>query len=295
MDDGCLTHLAMPADRRIPLMLLTEFTKSTVELVRTVWRNWRLLRALAKRDVSDEYVRHGLSVAWPVLQALFVMLVYLFVFIWIFPSRVDVPPGSGTNAMVYLLSGLVPWLTLNQVITRSLSSVVENSNVVKQVAFPLELLPLKTLATPFLFGLVSLLILLAYAVYVTRGAVIPVYLWGLPLLLCITLPLFVGLTLLLSTIQVFSRDFKEIVSMFLTAGLFIHPILYLPDHVPEIVRPVIYFSPFSYLLFCWQDIMFFGEITRPFAWIVTAALAAIVFVFGARLFLAAKPHFGDFL
>jgi lipopolysaccharide transport system permease protein len=276
-------------------MLLTEFWKSTVELLLTVRRHWRLLRALASRDISDEYVRHGLSVAWPVLQALFVMMVYLFCFTWIFPSRIEIPPHTGTDAMVYLLSGLVPWMTLNQVITRSLPSVVDNSNIVKQVAFPLELLPLKTLATPFLFGIVSLLILVGYAGFVTRGAIVPVYLWGIPLLLCITLPLFVGLTLILSTIQVFSRDFRELVTMFLTAGLFIHPILYLPDHIPEIVRPVIYLSPFSYLLFCWQDIIFFGGITRPFAWMVTTAVATIVFIFGARLFLAAKPHFGDFL
>src|SRR5262249_19753612 len=151
----------------------------------------------------------------------------------------------------------------------SLGSVVNNATIVKQMAFPLELLPLKTLAGPLSFAAVSLLFLIGYGAWVTQGTIVPAYLVGLPVLIALSLLLFVGLSLLLGSLQVFLRDLKEFVGMFLGIGLFLHPILYFPEAVPEFVRPVLYASPFSYFLFCWQDVMFFGGMARPAAWVIT--------------------------
>jgi lipopolysaccharide transport system permease protein len=223
------------------------------------------------------------------------MVVYLFVFTNVFPSKVQSPPGMGTDAIVYLLSGIIPWLALSQIMDRSLTSVVNNSTIVKQMAFPLELLPIKTLAGPLMFAGVSLVFLCAYGAWVTKGLIIPAYLLGLPLLILLSVVLFAGISLVLGCLQVFLRDLKEFVTMFLTVGLFIHPILYFPEAVPAAVRPLIYASPFSYFLFCWQDVMFYGAIMHPTAWIVTAIFAVALFVIGARLFVVSKPHFGDFL
>jgi lipopolysaccharide transport system permease protein len=273
---------------------LTAYARSTGDLLRTAYVQRRLLSALAKRDLSDDYVAHRLSIRWTLVQPLFLMLVYWFIFTAVYPARVQAPPGLATDATIYLLSGIIPWITLSQVMSRSLVSVVGSSNIVKQMAFPLELLPLRTLATPLCFGAVSLVFLVAYAAWVT-GGIIPVYLWGLPLLVSLSLVLYAGIALLLGTFQVFARETREFIVMFLNIGLFIHPILFLPGAVPRAVRPLIYASPFSYYIFCWQDILFFGGVERVWAWCVTAAFAVGVFVLGARLFVGSKPHFGDFL
>lgn len=276
-------------------MLITAYARSSSELLRTVYGQRRLLAALAKRDLSDDYVAHRLSMMWTIVQPLFLMLVYLFVFTEVYPTRVGGRTGLPTDGTVYLLSGIIPWITLSQVMGRSLTSVVGNSNIVKQMAFPLELLPLKTLATPLFFGAISLVFLVGYAAWITNGAAIPVYLWGIPLLLAISLPLYMGIALLLAGVQVFARETREFIWMFLNAGLFIHPILFLPDAVPAAVRPLVYLSPFSYFIFCWQDILFYGGIERIWAWGATALFASAVFLLGARLFVGSKLHFGDFL
>ena len=282
-------------DLRTRRSFVTAYAQSTGDLLRTVYDQRRLLGALAKRDLSDDYVAHRLSLGWTLVQPLFLMFVYLFIFTAVYPARVQAPPGFATDATIYLLSGIIPWITVSQVMGRSLVSVVGSSNIVKQMAFPLELLPLKTLATPMLFGEVSLAFLIAYATWTSGGAIIPVYLWGIPLLVGLSLVLYTGIALLLGTVQVFAREVREFIAMFLNIGLFVHPILFLPGAVPRAVRPVIYASPFSYYIFCWQDILFFGGIERIWAWGVTAAFAAGVFVLGARLFVGSKPHFGDFL
>ena len=268
---------------------------STGRVLTSVVERWSLLTALAKRDLSDEYVDHTFSMIWGYIMPLFTMVIYLVVFNVIWPTRVQAPEGHATDATIYLLAGILPWLTLNQALGRSLTSVTNNSNIVKQMAFPLELLPLKSLMTPAMFMLVSIAFLFIYAGWVTHGSILPVYIVGVPVLLAITLVMYAGLALLFSTMQVFLRDTKEFVTMFLQVGLFLHPILYLPDSIPHAVRGLIYASPFTYLIFCWQDILFYGEIHRPLAWIVVVVLSAVLFTIGSRLFMGTKPYFGDFL
>ena len=73
---------------------------------------------------------------------------------------------------------------------RATTCIVNNANIVRQMAFPLELLPLKTLASPIVFFLVSLLAMIAYAGWITRGTILPVYAWGIPVLLLISITMF---------------------------------------------------------------------------------------------------------
>ncbi len=276
-------------------MFLIAYGRSTNEFVRTVAAQWPLLVALAKRDLTDEYVGHTFALGWAVIQPLFLMLVYLFVFTAIFPTRVNAPASMSTDAIVFLLSGIIPWLALSQVMGRSHASIVNNTSIVKQMAFPLELLPLKTLTGPLVFSAISLAFLVVYSLWITGGSILLAYILGLPLLILLSLLLLVGLALILSSVQVFVRDLKEFINMFMTIGLFIHPILYLPNAVPVAVRPLIYVSPFSYFIFCWQDVMFYGHVVRGWAWIIASAFAIVLFVIGTRLFVVSKSHFGDFL
>jgi lipopolysaccharide transport system permease protein len=277
------------------MSVVSNYLESSGDLLKGAFRQRRLLTALASRDLSDEYVEHRLSLLWNLIMPLFSVAVYLFVFTVVFPARVQAPESYETDAIVFLLSGIVPWMALSQAVSRATPCIVNNSNIVKQMAFPLELLPLKTLASPIIFFAVSLLCIVVYGGWLSRGAILPVYAVGIPALLLLSILTFAGLGLALSAIQVFLRDTKELVSMFFSIGLFLHPILYLPNSVPRAIRPFLYASPFSQLIFCWQDVLFYGAIMRPWAWVAAVAFALFVFVVGARLFMGSKPHFGDFL
>ena len=295
-DSRCEQHIYTSSRSELVTMTLASgYLNSSQELLRSAITQRRLLGALARRDLSDEYVEHRLSLLWTLILPLFSVAVYVFVFTEVFPSRVQAPSGFRTDAVIFLMAGIVPWMALAQTMGRATTCIVNNANIVRQMAFPLELLPLKTLASPVVFLAVSLTAVVVYAAWISKGSIILVYAWGIPLLLMLSITTFSGLALLLSALQVFLRDTREFVSMFLSIGLFVHPIFYLPDSVPEAVRGVLYVSPISQLIFCWHDILFYGGITRPSAWAAACTFAVIVFVVGARLFMAAKPHFGDFV
>ena len=105
----------------------------------------------------------------------------------------------------------------------------------------------------------------------------------------------IGIAFFLSAVTVFFRDTQDFVTVFASAGVYIVPIVYLPQWVPEIFRPLIFLNPFSYLIWMYQDVLYFGRILHPAAWVVSGLGGLLVFAFGYRVFRRLKPLFGNAL
>ena len=248
----------------------------------------RLLSALARRDLSDEYVEHKLSLLWTLILPIFSVVVYVFVQRYFRPGYRR--RRARTDAVVFLMAHRA--LDGTDADDGSRNDLHRQQ---RQHRSPdgVELLQL-TWQPDCLPSVVSLLAMIAYAGWITRGTFFLSMPWGIPVLLLISITTFAGLALMLAALQVFLRDTKEFVGMFVSIGFFLHPILYLPN----VSRSGAWFSvcqSISQLIFCWHDIMFFGAITRPSAWLAATLFAALVFVIEARLFMGSKPHFGDFV
>ena len=84
----------------------------------------------------------------------------------------------------------------------------------------------------------------------------------------------VGFGFALAAVGVFFRDIRELVQMFVIAAIFLMPIVYLPGSVPGGFDEVIWLNPFTYMVWCYQDVLYFGRIEHPWAWVVFAASAS---------------------
>ena len=103
-----------------------------------------------------------------------------------------------------------------------------------------------------------------------------------------------GIAYLLSPIGAFFKDLKDIVQLFSMMGVFLIPVFYLPDWVPPLFKPVIYINPFSYFIWCYQDLLF-RQATAPWAWLVVFLLSVSSFAAGYRVFRKLKPGLGNVL
>jgi lipopolysaccharide transport system permease protein len=192
-----------------------------------------------------------------------------------------------------MLSGLIPWLAFTESMSKAASIITGNTNLVKQVVFPLEILPVKTVVASLLTQLVSTCILVIYVLVACHT-----FSWTyalLPVLFVMQLMLMVGIACLLGSVGAYFRDVKELVQVFCVVGVFLMPIVYQPSQVPEIFQPILYVNPFSYMIWCYQDVCYFGYVAHPWAWPIFLLISVGSFCLGYRTFRKLKPHFGNVL
>jgi lipopolysaccharide transport system permease protein len=262
------------------------------ELSALSWRHKELVWEMTRRDILERYAGQVLGGVWAVANPLLIMAVYVFAFTVLFQGRLTAQ-GDVVEFTAYVLAGLAPWIALAEVLGRASTAVSGNASLVKQIVFPSQILPMKVAlgALPTLF--LGLLVTLLVAAVAGHAHVLGWVL--LPIPIFCQLLMSTGFAFLLSAIGVFIRDIKDVVGVLLSIGFFLHPIVYAPGVAPRALEKLFYFSPFSYLLWCYRDAAFHGGITQPWIWLTMVLLSVGIFALGYRVYRMLQPSFGNAL
>lgn len=255
-------------------------------------RHWRLTIIMARREITDRFAGQLLGPLWALMHPLILIVVYVFVFGVVFRVRIEGNTGL-PDYTTYLLSGLIPWIALTEVLSKSAVAITANANLVKQVVFPVDILPLKG-ALSALFTQAILLTLLMGYVFLWLHLGSWIYLL-LPLLLILQALMVIGLAFMVAAIGVYFRDVKDLVQVFALIGIYLVPAFYLPRAVPGQFRALLYINPFSYMVWCFQDVLYFGRMAHPWAWVIFTGMSVLIFVSGYRVFDRLKTMFGNLL
>lgn len=263
------------------------------EMVRHLTQHRRLCWELVKRDVSDRFTGQVLGRWWSIVHPLALMGIYIFIFAYVFKIKIGGTREMPRDYTTYLLSGLIPWLVFAESMAKGVSAITGNASLVKQVVFPIEMLPLKGIIASMLTQVVATTILGAYLL-LAQGS-LPWTFALVPLLMFFQFLAMGGICFILSAISPYFRDLKDIVQIFLVMGLYLMPAFFLPQWVPGLLRPLLYFNPFSYMIWCYQDACYFGRFDHPWAWPVFTLGSVFLFYFGYRCFTRLKICFGSAL
>jgi lipopolysaccharide transport system permease protein len=263
------------------------------EVLSLLKRHRQLLWEMTKRELTERHAGQMFGSFWALGQPLILIAVYVFAFSFVFKCTLSDSAGMPLNYTSYLLSGLIPWIAFQDAMTRSVTAIAVNANLVKQVVFPIELLPLRGVLIAMATQALGTTLLLIY-VLAFQGSIPWTYLF-LPLLWLAQLFTMSGFAFVLSSIGTYFRDIKELVHLFVTVGMFVTPISYLPQWVPALIRPLLYLNPFSYLCWCYQDLCFYGRLAHPWAFPVVFMGSLAAFCCGYRVFRKLKTHFGSVL
>lgn len=262
-----------------------------VRLLRSVFRQRALVREMARRELTDMHAGQAAGLVWLVVHPILLFMVYAFLFTVVF--KVRIADRGPEDYLVYLFSGTGPWLFTQDVLARASNVMVANQSIVKKVMFPAEVLVAKTIASSLIVQSILMTLVVGYIV-VARGGFSPMMAM-LPLLIVLHLALLWGIALFLSALTPYFRDIPELVRIFLTVNIYLVPIMYLPDMVPGPLRFVLNANPFSYLVWCYQDVLYHGAFTHPGAWAVLALFAAGALAGGSYVFVRLRHYFGSML
>jgi lipopolysaccharide transport system permease protein len=104
-----------------------------------------------------------------------------------------------------------------------------------------------------------------------------------------------GVAFVLSAIGTFIRDVRDLVQLSAVVLIFLMPIVYLPNQIPSAFNPLLWLNPFTYMVYCYQDALYFGRFAHPYSWVAFPLWSAFIFTAGYRLFRRVRPFFADVL
>lgn len=177
-----------------------------------------LLKSLIRRDLKARYKNSLLGVVWSLLTPLFMMLVYTVLF-------TVLRPGNQIRTFyIFILVALVPWLFHSGTLMSGTVSITSNSPLVKKVYFPRLLLPISAMMSSLVnFGFAFLVLIIFLFV---SGIGITIHALWVPVILIIQMIFMLGLTMILSALNVFYRDVRMIMDVIILAWFFLTPIFY---------------------------------------------------------------------
>lgn len=273
--------------------MITYLTRSSIfiEIYKFIKLHRALIIELTRRDLKDQYTRQFLGSLWIIIYPLFMMGLYVLIFGFVLASRIGGTYDLPLDYTTYILSGLVPWLCFQQALAKTSTVLLGQSNLIKQLIFPIEVLPIKAVLSALTTFMISMLVLLAY-VAIKYGFPSPYYLL-LPILIFLQILCMLGVGFIVSAFSLFFRDTKDFVNIFIMVGIYLMPIVYLPNWVPGIFRPILYGNFFSYMVWCYQDALYFGRFEHPWAWVIFSISSVGFLGVGYCVFRWLKPYFGD--
>ena len=268
-------------------LLVLEAGRTERHYWRDLWRYRELLYFLARRDISVRYKQTVFGIAWAVVRPLATMLIFTLVF-----GRIAKLPSSGAPYSLLVLSGMLPWFFFSAALGEASNSLVTNSNLLSKVYFPRLIVPLSTVVVSLLdlaIGVVLLIAMMAAMGYAPsfRFFLIPVF-----ALLAFGAAL--GLGLWFAAMNVKYRDFRFVIPFALMIGLYVSPIGFSSNVIPERWRLLYSLNPMVGVIegFRWVVL---GDAFPPQreALILSAGLMFLLLASGIWYFRRTERSFAD--
>lgn len=267
---------------------------SLVALAKSLWRNRQLIMQMTKREVVGRYKGSAMGLAWSFFNPVFMLVVYTFVFSVVFKARWGVGgEDSKTLFAVVLFVGMIVHGLFAEVVNRAPSLILSNVNYVKKVVFPLEILPVISMAAALFHSMVSLCVLLiAFVVfngYLQWTAIF------IPLILLPFVIFTLGLAWMLASIGVFLRDVGQVIGMVTTVMMFLAPVFYPVTAVPEQFRHWLLANPLTFIIEQAREVLIWGHIPNWIGLGIYTVAATLVAWAGYVLFQKTRKGFADVL
>ncbi|MFO0165736.1 MAG: ABC transporter permease [Microcystis sp.] len=270
--------------------LIIEAGRSERQYWRDLWQYRELFYFLAWRDILVRYKQTFIGIAWALLRPFLTMLVFTFVF-----GKLARLPSDGTAPYpILVFAAVLPWQFFASSLAEASNSLIDNANLISKVYFPRLIVPTSAVIVSFVDFLLSGMILLGLMAWYNF----------LPSWRILTLPLFIlmafatsmGGGLWLSALNVQFRDFRYIVPFIIQFGLYISPVGFSSNIVPEKWRWLYSLNPMVGVIdgFRWAIIGGDASIYWP-GFLLSLALVVLLLVSGIWYFRRLEKNFADII
>lgn len=251
-----------------------------------VWKYRELLLELVKREIKAKYKQSVLGYAWVIL----VPLIHLIVLTVVFSYLVRIPTG-GIPYQVFLFVALVPWMFTANAISAATSSPLINSSLITKIYLPREIFPLSAVfakTVDLVLSVIILLIILAIFKIPLQSTLI-----FIPLIFVVQTLLILGVSFILSSINVFFRDVENILGIFLMVWMYLTPVIYPPELIPDYLMPFFNLNPMMGIVNAYRNVILHGVPPPATSFSYAVVFSLIVFFLGFIIYRKRSRYFAD--
>ncbi len=252
-----------------------------------LWHYRELFFLLVWRDLKVRYKQTLLGVIWAILQPASTAFIFTIVF-----SRIAKFESGEIPYWLLALSGFTFWTFISSSVTFASNSLVHHKELVTKIFFPRMIVPASAVGAFFIDLLLTLLILFGGMAF--YGAAITWKIVLVPIFLIFLLVLTISMSLLLAALNVRFRDVKFIIPFLLQVWLFLSPVFYPSDWIPEKWRYVFALNPVTGCIDGFRHILF-GTQLDSFSLAISIAVTIVMFITAIYVFRKMEDDFADLL
>ena len=245
----------------------------------------QMIFSLVKKDLRGRYKGSVLGFLWTFINPLMQLVVYTFVFTYIMKAGID-------KYYLYLFVALVPWIFFSSAITGGSSSVVAQKDLVKKIYFPREVIPISYVTSCFVNMLLCFCIIIPVMV-VARVPINPLALLCLPVIMIVEYFLALGMAMLASAITVYFRDLEHILGIVTMIWMYMTPIFYSIDMIPQKLRFIYHINPMSSIISCYRSVLYRGQVPNLASLLEAVVLGVLFLILGMLVFGKQKKGFAE--
>jgi len=253
-----------------------------------IWRFRYLLLFLVWRDVKSRYKQALFGFAWAMLTPTFQALVFWLVFGILF----KIPTGN-VPYLPLVFCGFIFWNFFSQSVSSATLSITGNSNLVTKVAFPKEILILSSILGRIPDLIASLIVLLTILAFYHIGLSVHI-LWVIPVLI-IEMVLALAVGMFLASINVYFRDITAVVPILLMAWLFLTPVIYPLESIPQQYQLYAKFNPMTGILEGLRSAVISGTPPERISMLFSISITFIFVIISYLLFKKLEKGFSDII
>jgi lipopolysaccharide transport system permease protein len=250
------------------------------------YRYRHMLKALVWRNIRMQFDEMYLGVVWAVMRP----LLYVFVLV-AFRNLSSANTYVSIAYPLYVYSGLILWFYFLESTMETAGAVKADAHLMTKVYYPRLITPMvPTIANLLGLGLslVPMLIMMMW-----YGIKPDWRLLLLPIVILQTIGMILGIGTMFASITLTNRDWERFLSFTLYIGLFISPVIYSPDMIPQTARDLYFLNPMAGTLLAFKSCFFGGYPFPLWQWIYSVAFSAVVFLLGVRMYRHAEAIFAD--
>ncbi|WP_404786671.1 ABC transporter permease [Altericista sp. CCNU0014] len=267
--------------------LIIEAGRAERQYWKDLWRYRELFYFLAWRDILVRYKQTAIGMAWALIRPFLTMVVFSVVF-----GNLAKLPSEGVPYPILVFAAMLPWQFFANSLSECSNSLIGNANLISKVYFPRLIVPTSAVVVSFVDFMISGIILLglmAWYNFVPSWRILT-----LPFFILIAFAASMGVGLWLASLNVKYRDFRYIVPFIVQFGLYISPVGFSSNIVPEKWRSLYSLNPMVGVIdgFRWAILGGKSSIYLP-GFMISIGFVVLLFISGIWYFRKVERTFAD--